>query len=503
MGEPPPKWSELERRLTGAVVLPEAPAYEHVRKAFIARFDDVRPQAVVLCRTPEDVRETIRFARRHRISTVTRSGGHCFAGYSTGWGIVIDVSRMHDVSDLGGCVRVGAGTKIGHLFDRLLEHGATVPSGSCPSVGVGGTTLGGGLGVLGRKYGLTLDHLVGAQAVLADGRIVECDERHHEDLFWALRGAGAGSFGVVTSLLFRTTPAQDMTNFYLVWPFQHAARVTEAWQACMPQAPDEMAAGLGYTSTDRIDEEPFVELYGAMLGGLPETTALLDHVVARAGVDPSSDFRRTMSYRDTQRFQATLVVPQTDVTAVPVEQLQVEQAPGSESFRQGCRFTKSEYFDRLLPPEGVAALVAAFTRDRVAGQYRSLEFAPWGGAYNRVEFHATAFVHRSQLFSLKHAILVAPAAPQEERRAALSWVNASWAAVNRWASGFVYPNFPDPDLADPLRAYYGANLPRLARVKASYDPDDFFSFQQSIPAGRLTAARPPTRPRSAGRPYSP
>jgi FAD/FMN-containing dehydrogenase len=132
---------------------------------------------------------------------------------------------------------VGAGARLGDVYDSLDEHGLTIPAGCGPSVGIAGLTLGGGLGILGRKYGLTSDQLLAAQLVLADGRVVECDEHHDGELFWALRGAGGGNFGVVTSLTFSTIPAPDATAFHLVWPNTQTAALIDAWKAWAPAAP--------------------------------------------------------------------------------------------------------------------------------------------------------------------------------------------------------------------------------------------------------------------------
>lgn len=120
------------------------------------------------------------------------------------------------------------------MYAALEQHDVTIPGSTCPLVGIAGLTLGGGLGILGKRYGLTSDRLLGVQIVLADGRILDCDESHHEDLFWALRVAGSGNFGVVTSLVFRPVPVPDVTNFRLAWPYPHAASVIEAWQRYDP-----------------------------------------------------------------------------------------------------------------------------------------------------------------------------------------------------------------------------------------------------------------------------
>jgi hypothetical protein len=148
---------------------------------------------------------------------------------------------------------------------------------------------------------------------------------------------------------------------------------------------------------------------------------------------------------------------------------------------RGYEVIKSEFFARPLPAEAVAAIVNNLTAGRVTGQSREVDLSPWGGAYNRVGAEATAFVHRDALFWLKHTVVVAAEAGTQEREAAHRWVNRSWMAVRPWGNGRVFPNFPDPDLEDWGRAYYGSNYERLVKVKARYDPDNFFRFNQSLP----------------------
>src|SRR6266511_4361114 len=154
-----PYLAAFEAAIEGEVILPGSPRYETVRKPAMVRFENVRPAAIVLCKTPADVAEAIALARRSELATAIRSGGHSVAGRSSTEGIVIDVTPMRSVSVAGGVATVGAGVRLGALYDALAEHGRTVPAGCGPSVGIGGLTLGGGLGILGRKYGLTCDHL--------------------------------------------------------------------------------------------------------------------------------------------------------------------------------------------------------------------------------------------------------------------------------------------------------------------------------------------------------
>jgi FAD/FMN-containing dehydrogenase len=468
----------LQGAIAGNVVLPGSPAYESVSKPFAARFHDVHPQAVVLCKTPSDVAETLSLAVRVGLRTAVRSGGHCFAGHSSSDGVVIDVTPMNSVSVAGELATIGAGARLGEVYRSLSGHGLTIPAGSCPAVGIAGLTLGGGLGVLGRKHGVTSDHLLGAQVVLADGRVVDCDAAHDEELFWALRGAGAGNFGVVTSLVFHTIPAASATNFHLTWAYSHAAAVIGAWQRWGPVAPDELYASLLVRADGEPERPPVVDLFGSMLDSEHDARHLLDELVAGAGADPSSEFRKHMSARETTRFWESPAA--------------ADAAEEGEHHSDKAIFLKSEFFRRPLPPEAIAALLAKLTERRLPGQSRELDFTPWGGAYNRTPEDATAFVHRRELFSLKHAATVDFDSAKVAMEGARRWVRESWQAVRPWGSGRVFPNFPDPDLEDWGHAYYGPNYKRLLRIEATYDPGEVFRFHHSLSSGIDRSGRPPS-----------
>ena len=166
----PPDWESLRRGVDGDVALPGSPAYQASPPAFNARFRDVRPSAIVSCASPQDAAEAISFARRHGLEIATRAGGHSFAAHSSTRGVLVDVTPMRSVTVAGGVATVGAGARLGEVYEALEDHDLAIPGGTCPPVGVAGLTLGGGLGILGRKYGVTSDHLVGAEVVLADGR---------------------------------------------------------------------------------------------------------------------------------------------------------------------------------------------------------------------------------------------------------------------------------------------------------------------------------------------
>jgi FAD/FMN-containing dehydrogenase len=462
MARSTPDWEALQRSIAGVVELPDAESYERASRPFNARFDQVRPRGIVRCGEPQDVVQTLAFVRRHGLEQASRSGGHSFAGGSSTGGLLIDVSPMRSVSVDGAVARIGAGASLGNVYGALHEHGLAIPAGTCPSVGIAGLTLGGGLGILGRKYGVTSDGLIGAEVALADGRVIRCDEHHDGDLFWALRGAGAGTLGVVTSLESLTVPEPSATNFHLSWSYDHAADVVEAWQGWAPTGPDELAASLKVTASNDIADPASVDVYGVVLEGGSDAGSTIEALLARFRADPSSVMQREMSFPETRRFWADLGA-------------EGHEAGGdAEPTEHPYLFCRSEFFGRPLPAEAIAALLETFSRERAPGESRELDFMPWGGAYNRVPTDATAFVHRDELFLLKHSVVVDPSSSAGAKEAAHRQVDASWASVNAWGSGRMFQNFADPDLDAWADAYVGPNRDRLIRIKSRYDPSDFF-----------------------------
>lgn len=466
------EWAGLQAAIDGRVVLPGSSDYDVVRRPEMARFGDVLPQAVVRCAGPADVSAAIAVARRHRLPTAVRSGGHSVAGSSSTTGVVIDVTPLGDATVDGGVVRVGGGVRLGDLYDVLDAHGRTIPAGSSHSVGIAGLTLGGGIGILGRKHGLTCDQLLSAEVVLADGRVIECDEHHDDALFWALRGAGGGNFGVVTSLVLRTVPAPTVTIFHLVWPFERAGELIRAWQDWAPTGPDELDATLRLSATGDVQRPPLVDVFGAVLGSDADAEELLGELVDRVGAYPSSAAHRGLPYREAKRYLDGLG---------PADEWG-EEPPPIPPPSPDHLFTKSELFRRALPNETIAALVEQLPQGLVRGQSREVSFLPWGGAYNRLPADATAFVHRDERFLIQHLVALDPATDGAGRGSALEWLTRSWGCVHPWGSGGVYPNFPDPDIEDWGLAYYGRNYDRLRRIKAKYDPDGFFQSHQGITA---------------------
>lgn len=426
----------------GELFTPDSPGYDAIRGPVNPAYRDVRPRRVVRCRSEADVVAALRYAAATGERIAVRGGGHCFAGRSSTDGIVLDLSGIDGISvAAGGIATIGAGARLGQVYATLHAHGRTLAAGCGPTVGIAGLTLGGGIGLLGRRHGLTCDLLAGARVVLADGSVVDCDHDREPDLFWALRGAGGGQFGVVTSLRFDTVPEPTATRIEAHWSSIAVEDLVAAWQSWAPDAPDELTANL----TLEVEPGAPVEatLFGAATLDADATRDLLREFTDRAGLAPAIELRASLPYHD---LKSTFTDPRNV----------------SELFPR----IRSEFFSRTMSEHTIASLLTQFGEP---ASRRQLTFTAMGGAYNRVAEDATAFAHRGERFLLEH---IADADDP--------WVDRSWATAHADGSGRVYPNFPDLALDGWATAYHAGNGPRLAAIKNAYDPHRFFDFPQAI-----------------------
>jgi hypothetical protein len=258
-----------------------------------------------------------------------------------------------------------------------------------------------------------------------------------------------------------------MTTFHLTWSFAKAAPVAQAWLGWTPSAPDEIAASLDIRAGANL-EAAQVELFGTMIGGRADAEVFLAKLVARATADPTDSLVEELSYRNMLRHWG-----ERSHTRLEDPRAQPESRP--------FEFIKSEFFDRPLRDESLAALLANLVDEADDSQYREVDFSPWGGAYNRTAPDATAFPHRNASYWLKHTARIDQPTSTSAESAAHVWVNRSWAAVHGDGTGRVFPNFADPDLEDWGSGYYGSNYRRLVELKGRYGPDNLFRFRQSLP----------------------
>jgi FAD/FMN-containing dehydrogenase len=478
-GPGPGDWQALRGSLsTKELIRPGQSRYTTARELFDPRFDAIKPAGIAYCRTAQDVRACLAFVRRFGLPVAARSGGHSYGGWSSSTGLVVDVTQMNSfkVAAGGRTVQVGTGTRLIDFYTGLAAHGLAVPGGSCPTVGVAGLTLGGGVGVLSRAYGLTSDHLEGVQIVTADGKILDCDARRNSDLLWACRGGGGGNFGVATSFTFSTQRLSRLVIFFLSWPWSQAARVVEGWQSWAPAMPDALWSNLHLIASPH-GPLPTVQVGGTYLGSVGAAQGLLNRLYAAVGSAPANPYVAETSYLNAMMVEA-------GCADLSISQCHLPTQTANGKLSREPSYAKSDFFTRRLPPAAIRALVAGIGRvpsvRGAASGVGAIAFDALGGAVNRVHPAATAFVHRDALFLAQYSTSWRWGAPGSEVASQRAWLRTFYASLHPYASGQAYQNYLDPDLTDWRQAYYGANYPRLAAIKATYDPHQLFRFPQGI-----------------------
>jgi FAD/FMN-containing dehydrogenase len=476
-GSPSPAdWTALGHDLSGRLVRPGDAAYTVSKRLFDPRFDSLHPAGVAYCRNSRDVATCLAFVRKFGVPVAARCGGHSYAGWSSTTGLIVDVTSMAGVNVSGSTATVGAGTHLIDFYNGLAAHGRAVPGGSCPTVGIAGLTLGGGIGVVSRAYGLTSDNVKSLQMVTADGQVRTCNASTNADLFWACRGGGGGNFGVVTSFTFTTHPAGEIVLFFLSWPWSQAARVISAWQSWAPHAPDALWSNLHLAAAPG-GSVPTIEVGGTYLGNISAASTQLNKLYAAVGSHPSSPFMETTSWLHAMLVEAGCASLTVNQCHLPT------QTPGGQLSR-ASEYAKSDFFTTPLNSHGIGTLlsgVETFQRAGGApGASGGIAFDALGGAVNRVAPGATAFVHRNALFQAQYTttwpVGSAPAAVSRQH----AWQQSFWQSMRPYASGQAYQNYIDPALINWRQAYYGANYTRLTQVKAHYDPDRVFTFPQAV-----------------------
>ncbi|MEV1128369.1 FAD-binding oxidoreductase [Agromyces sp. NPDC049794] len=466
---------DLRGSLDGEALAPGAPGFADATRTFNGRHREVQPAIIVRCASNRDVATALAFARQHGMPVAIRSGGHSFAALSTTTGIVVDTGPMDGITITGNRVIVGAGVQLGQLYDALAPHGLTIPGGTCPTVGIAGLTLGGGLGILGRSWGVTSDRLIRAEAVLADGTLVTCDANQHPDLFWALRGGGTAGLAVVTTLTFEAVPAPGhAVTFHARWPIAAASNVIAAWQRWAPDEPDALAASLKVTVP--AVEEPRVDLYATWFGDPGDGVRRMHRFtrqLGEAGAAAADVASMETDARGARRFWADLGQATADTGAGG------ESEPGAEA-TQELLYSTSQYFDGPMSPRTTDRLLEVVATERRHEHARELDFMPWGGAYNRTADADSAFVHRHAAFLLKLTTTLPLRAPSDARDAASEHLKRMADATRPSSTGRAFQNFADSDQLRHAEAFYGTNLQRLRDIRAHYDPGGLLSQGHSL-----------------------
>jgi FAD/FMN-containing dehydrogenase len=430
----------LRAAVRGRVLTPGDGGYSTARLVFNRRYDGVRPPAVVEVRDRADVQAVIRWADRFDVPLVARSGGHAYNGASTSnTAVVVDLDRLSAVRLEDGVATIGPGARLIDVYAKLAGHGATVPAGSCPTVRLGGLATGGGMGLAGRALGLTIDRIRGLDVVTADGQVQQAEG--DDDLFWALRGGG-GSFGIVTAFRLRARRVNRAAYFRVTYPAPARAEALAAWDALAPTAPDGLTAIFSLTAST-------ASAFGQFLGSESELRRIVRPLTRVPGASLTTG---TSGYLALQRRWAGCADG---------------GLPACYAYERSAFAASSIYVARRLTAAARRAFLAA------AGEGVTLILDAYGGAISRVAPDATAFAHRDVRFSVQ--ILSYASIP-----AARSRVRRARRRIAPYGNGGAYQNYADPDLDGALRAYYGANLPRLRQIKTVVDPANRFRPAQGI-----------------------
>lgn len=459
----PTQWQELRRHLHGRLLRPGTRGYGATASPYNRRYELVHPQAIAECADVADVRQCLMWARSHHVPFAVRSGGHSYAGYSATDGLLISLAPLRSIKPdiAGGTVTLGAGVQNRHVFRALPPLDLAVPNGRCPTVGMGGYVLGGGFGFNSRKLGLASDNLVRTSIVTADGNLVTCDEGSHPDLFWALRGGGGGNFGVNTEFVLRTHPIGPLSVYRLRWRWEEAPKVLAAAQELMASAPDALSARAGLdVATPRARggrPDLSVSILGQYFGRQDRLTALLSPLLKTA--QPTERVIRDATHAEAVAFFAA---------NVPVGRFTEKSSYiGPQGFTSEFIQTSMAWIEKWPGSANTTAV--------------GVTLFAWGGAMGRPSPTETAFVHRDASWL---SVIGASWGKNDSAsvvNANLAWLGSFASAVAPYVTDHAYQNFADPALVNWAPAYYGENLPRLMKVKQTLDPDNLFSFPQSIP----------------------
>jgi FAD/FMN-containing dehydrogenase len=475
-------WAALRRALsTHKLIRPGGKMYPAAKELFDPRFDAKRPAGIAYCATARDVSACVNFVRKFSLPVAARSGGHSYGGWSSvNGGLIVDVTAINYFNVGAGSVTVGTGIHLIDFYNRLAARGLAVPGGSCATVGMAGLTLGGGVGVLSRAFGLSSDNLESLRIVTADGVIRTASGTSNPNLYWASRGGGGGNFGIAVSFTFRTRRLGSVVLFFLQWPWSAAARVMAGWQNWAPYQPDALWSNL-HMSAAPGGRTPVVQVGGTYLGSVAGCKALLGKLYSRVGsapLNPGNVF--LTSYLNAMMIEA-------GCGSFSFSQCHLPSQTKDGKLARVPSYAKSDFFTKKIPPAGISKMVAGIERMRgvrgAAGGVGAIAFDAFGGAPNRVPAAATAFVHRNSLFLAQYSTSWNEGAGGAGSGRQHDWLTSFYGSLHPYASGQAYVNYQDPDLANWQTAYYGANYTRLTTVKTAYDPHQLFKFAQSIPPG--------------------
>ncbi|MBI2565896.1 MAG: FAD-binding oxidoreductase [Candidatus Schekmanbacteria bacterium] len=450
--------STLQQSLRGRVIGPSDVDYDAARALFNGMIDK-RPRLIARCVDAADVIAAVNFGREQGLLVAIHGGGHNGPGLgSCDEGLVVDLSMMKSVrvDPASRTVRVDAGCTSGDVDHATHAFGLAVPFGIVSTTGVAGLTLGGGTGYLTRKYGLTIDNLLAADVVLADGRFVTASEKESSDLFWALRGGG-GNFGVVTSFLFQAHPVSTVYAGPVFWDARDAVAVMRAYRDFLPAAPEELGAFVGLKTVPSVDPFPR-ECWGRRACAV---------ISSYSG--PAAEGEKVMA-------PLLSSVPQPLFNWMSAMPYPAMQALFDPFFPKGLQWYWKGDFVASLPDAAIDTHIAQAAK--APSELSLMHLYPIDGAVRRVAKDAMAWNTRGATWSM---VIAGIDSDPRSAGALRAWGRSYWTAIHPFNLEGAYVNFlMDDEVDGRVQATYGDNYKRLAAVKAKYDPENFFRVNQNI-----------------------
>ena len=448
--------SELGDLVRGEVIVESDDAYEEARKVHNGMIDK-RPAVIVRAANAGDVMMTVNYARDNNLALSVRGGGHSGPGFGTNdGGVVLDLSRMRGVRvDPGSqTVRAEGGTTWGDFNSATHAFGLATTGGVISTTGIAGLTLGGGIGYLSRGHGLSLDNLISADIVTADGKMLVASENENADIFWAIRGGG-GNFGVVTSFEYKLQPVDTVYWGPMFYEIEETETIFKFYREYIKNAPREMG---GFPAFQIAPPLPFIpeDRHGDMFCA----------IVACWSGDPAEGEKQFKAFHDVAEVKAEMVGP------VPYPAI---NGAFDGLFPTGIRQYWKGNFVKELTDEAIAEHVRHGPNAPTASS--TMHLYPIDGACHDVAADATAFGHRDAAFSM---VIIAASDDPAHDEAHTKWVRGYSDALKPHSEPGGYINFMDDDDSVRVRDNYGGNYDRLLKIKRKYDPDNLFSINQNI-----------------------
>ncbi|MEG0449978.1 MAG: FAD-binding oxidoreductase [Lysinibacillus sp.] len=438
-------------KLTGRIVTPEDPDYEQARinnNLSVQKF----PSKIVFCQRTKDVINALRWVRDKNEPFRLRSGRHSYENFSlVNGGLIIDVSEMNKirVNPKEKTAKIEAGANLGEVYKELWEHGMTIPSGTESSVGIVGLTLGGGIGMLSRPFGLTCDNLIEIEMVRAsvDGpELITANKHMNSDLFWACCGGGGGNYGIITSLTFNLHPISNVSVFSITWRWEDFEVAFDAWQKWAPHTDEQLTSQIEL----KTKEAGEIVAQGIFIGSPSKAKKLLRPLTATGS--PTNVQIKEVPY-----------IKAAEIFDVP---------SGNEP---ALRKRSGSFIERSFPHQAITKMKEFL--ENAPNKNASIWQQSLRGAVGKVPPHATAYYYRNALIAQEY---LTTWENHEEEKQNIEWIERLRHALSPYTVGD-YVNFPDRSIKNWPTAYYGNNFRRLREVKTKYDALNLFNFEQSIP----------------------